>query len=178
MSGPLPPGSFRASPARLALSARLPGPLAMSLSSSASALRLLVPPRLSISCFALRCRLLKFMEPPWFAPVVEHYDKPPGSDGGRNHRRLAARRQLLWASTTVSRASSDRPVLFRDEGCGGQRERAALGVPAYGPLVAGVDDRAAKFADALERSGQIRDGEVRKASGIAGTGSTIVDSQA
>jgi hypothetical protein len=27
-----------------------------------------------------------------------------------------------------------------------------------------VDDRAAKFADALERSGQVRDGEVRKRS--------------
>ena len=64
VSGPLAPGSFRASPARFALSATLPGLLAMSLSSSASALRLSVPPRLSISCFALRCRLFKFMKPP------------------------------------------------------------------------------------------------------------------
>ncbi len=36
----------------LSLVSALPGPLAMSLSSSASALRLPVPPRLSISCFA------------------------------------------------------------------------------------------------------------------------------
>jgi hypothetical protein len=85
----------------------------------------------------------------------------------------------FWGpTTTASRPSSDPPVLSRDGGCGGQRERAALGVPAYGPLIARVDDRAAKFADALERSGQVRDGEVRKGSGIAGTGSTIVDPQA
>jgi copper chaperone len=41
-----------------------------------------------------------------------------------------------------------------------------------------VDDRAAEFADALERRRQVLDGEVRKGSGIAGTGSTIVDSEA
>ena len=63
-SGPLAPGSLSASPARLALSLMLPGPLAMSLSSCASSFRLSVPPRLSIRCFALRCRFLKSMEPP------------------------------------------------------------------------------------------------------------------
>ena len=63
-------------------------------------------------------------------------------------------------------------------GRGGQRERAALGVPAYGPPIAGVDDRAAELADALERRGQVRDGEVGKGGGVAGTGSTIVDSEA
>ena len=63
-AGRLAPGSFRASPARLALSATLPGPLAMFLSSSASALRLSVPPRRSTSSFAFRCRFLKFMESP------------------------------------------------------------------------------------------------------------------
>jgi hypothetical protein len=41
-----------------------------------------------------------------------------------------------------------------------------------------VDDRAAEFADALEGRGQVRDGEVRKGSGIAGTGSTFVDAEA
>src|SRR5688572_28315149 len=89
-----------------------------------------------------------------------------------------SRRAASFCGPATTASSSDRPVLFRDEGCGGQRERAALGVPAYSPLIAGVDDRAAKFADALERSGQVRDGEVRKGSGIAGTGSTIVDFQA
>jgi hypothetical protein len=73
---------------------------------------------------------------------------------------------------------SGRPVLSRDFGRGGQRERAALGVPAYGPPIAGVDDRAAELADALDCRGQVRDAEVRKGSGIAGTGSTIVDSEA
>ena len=69
-------------------------------------------------------------------------------------------------------------MLFRDFGRGGQRERAALGVPACGPPIVGVDDRAAEFADALECRGQVRDGEVRKRSGIAGTGSTSVESEA
>ena len=78
----------------------------------------------------------------------------------------------------LPRASSGCPVLFRDFGRGGQRERAALGVPAYCPPIARVDDRAAEFANALECRGQVRDGEVRKGSGIAGTGSTIVDSEA
>ena len=63
-------------------------------------------------------------------------------------------------------------------GLGSEPEGAALGVPAYGPPIAGVDDRAAEFADALECRGQVRDGEVRKRSGIAGTGSTSVDSEA
>jgi hypothetical protein len=41
-----------------------------------------------------------------------------------------------------------------------------------------VDDRAAELADALESRGQVGDGEVRKGSSIAGTGSTIVDPEA
>jgi hypothetical protein len=46
-------------------------------------------------------------------------------------------------------AGSDPPVLFGDCGRGGQRERAALGV-TYGPLIAGMDDRSAEFADTLD----------------------------
>lgn len=95
VSGPLPPGSLRASPARLALSARLPGPLAMSLSSSASALRLSVPPRLFKQLLGLALQAIEIHGTSWFAAVVGHYDKSPGSNGGRNHRRLAARRRLL-----------------------------------------------------------------------------------
>jgi hypothetical protein len=49
------------------------------------------------------------------------------------------------------------PVLLAGCGRGGQRERAALGVPAHGPPIAGVDDRAAELADALECRGQVRD---------------------
>jgi uncharacterized membrane protein YccF (DUF307 family) len=65
-------------------------------------------------------------------------------------------------------------------GCvrGGQSERAALGVPAYGPSIAGVDDGAAERADAVERRGQVGDGEVRKGSGVAGARSSLVDSEA
>ena len=61
---------------------------------------------------------------------------------------------------------------------GGQGERAALGVPAYGPSIAGVDDGAAERPDAVERRGQVGDGEVRKASGVAGARSSLVDSEA
>jgi hypothetical protein len=65
-------------------------------------------------------------------------------------------------------------------GCrrGGQRERASLGVPAYGPAIARVDDRAAELANALECCGQVSDREVREGSGVAGTRSTRVDSEA
>ena len=59
----------------------------------------------------------------------------------------------------VSRAAVV-PVLPTGCGRGGQRERAALGVPAHGPPIAGVDDRAAELADALECRGQVGDGEV------------------
>jgi hypothetical protein len=41
-----------------------------------------------------------------------------------------------------------------------------------------VDDGAAERADAVERCGQVGDGEVRKASGVAGTRSSLVDSEA
>jgi hypothetical protein len=47
-------------------------------------LRLSVPPRLSISCFALRCKLLKSMEPPGSRGVLGHYDKSPVLDCGLN----------------------------------------------------------------------------------------------
>jgi hypothetical protein len=43
----------------------------------------------------LRCRLLKFMEPPWFAPVVAHYGKS----------RLRAVRQFRVLSRFVLRAT-------------------------------------------------------------------------
>ena len=61
---------------------------------------------------------------------------------------------------------------------GGQRERAPLGVPAYRPAIARMDDRAAKLANASERCGQVSDSEVRQGSGVAGTGSARVDSEA
>jgi hypothetical protein len=61
---------------------------------------------------------------------------------------------------------------------GGQREWTSLGVPANGPPIAGVDDRAAELADAIKCCGQVRDGEVWKGSGIARTASTTVDSEA
>jgi hypothetical protein len=69
-------------------------------------------------------------------------------------------------------------ALVRDCGRGGQRERAALGVPAHGPPIAGVDDRAAELADALECRGQVGDGEVGQGGGVAGARSTLVDSEA
>src|SRR4051794_28766979 len=62
-------------------------------------------------------------------------------------------------------------------GRGGQRERAALGVPAYRPSIAGVDDRPPECANALECDRQVWDGEVREAGGVAGAGSTRVDSE-
>jgi hypothetical protein len=66
------------------------------------------------------------------------------------------------------------------DGCvrGGQSERAAFGVPAYGPPIAGVDDGAAKLADTVKRCGQVGDGEVWKGGGIPGTRSTLVDAEA
>src|SRR5215208_1545145 len=92
----LAPGSLRASPARFALSPTLPEPFAMSMSSWASSLTLSVPPRLSMSCFALRCKLLKSMEPPdrW---CLGHYANvarlvEPGVAHG------------LWAEKTTPRA--------------------------------------------------------------------------
>jgi acetyl esterase/lipase len=42
------------------------------------------------------------------------------------------------------RAKPDRALLLGGRGAG-QRERAALGVPAHGPPIAGVDDRAAEL---------------------------------
>jgi hypothetical protein len=70
------------------------------------------------------------------------------------------------------------PVLLPGCGRGGERERAALGVPAHRPPFAGVDDRAAELADALECRGQVGDGEVGQGAGVAGARSTLVDSQA
>ena len=70
------------------------------------------------------------------------------------------------------------PVLLTGCRRGGQRERAALGVPAHGPPIAGVDDRAAELADALECRGQVGDGEVGQGGRVAGTRSTLVDSEA
>jgi hypothetical protein len=64
------------------------------------------------------------------------------------------------------------PVLLTGCGPGGQRERAALGVPAHRPPIAGMDDRAAELADALERRGQVGDGEVGQGGGVAGARST------
>src|SRR3954453_14493664 len=61
---------------------------------------------------------------------------------------------------------------------GGQRERAALGVPAYRPAVARVDDRAPELANALEGRGEVGDSEVRQGSGVAWTTTTRVDSKA
>jgi hypothetical protein len=75
------------------------------------------------------------------------------------------------------RASSGRAVLLAGY-WRGQRERAALGVPANGALIAGVDDRAAELADTLECCGQVRDGEVGQGGGIARAPSTLVDSEA
>jgi len=69
------------------------------------------------------------------------------------------------------------PVLLPGSGRGGQRERAALGVPAHGPPIAGMDDRAAELADALECRGQVGDGEVGQGGGVAGARSTLVDSE-
>ena len=63
-------------------------------------------------------------------------------------------------------------------GCGGQRERAALGVPAHGPPIAGMDDRAAELADALKCRGQVGGGEVGQGGGVAGARSALVDSEA
>src|SRR5918996_5548130 len=80
---------------------------------------------------------------------------------------------------TSSSAGRDRSlVLLRGCGRGGNGERAARGVPAHGPPVAGVDDRAAELADALEGRGQVGDGEVGQGGGVAGPGSTLVYSEA
>src|SRR3954465_6022694 len=61
---------------------------------------------------------------------------------------------------------------------GGQRERAALGISAYRPAIARVDDRAPELANVLECRGKVSDSEVREGSGVAGTGSTSVESEA
>ena len=70
------------------------------------------------------------------------------------------------------------PVLLIGCGYGGKREGVALGVPAHRPSIAGVDDRAAELADAVECRGQVSDGEVGQRCGIAGARSTLVYSQA
>jgi hypothetical protein len=69
-------------------------------------------------------------------------------------------------------------VLIR--GClgGGQGERVALGVPAYGPPIAGVDDGAAALADPVKRCGQVGDAEIGEGSGVTGTRSTLMDPEA
>jgi len=77
-----------------------------------------------------------------------------------------------WAAAPLARATLVSAL------SGGQGEWAALRVPAHGPSIAGVDDRAAELADAIERRRQVSDGEVRKRSGIAGTRPTTVDSEA
>jgi hypothetical protein len=68
-------------------------------------------------------------------------------------------------------------VLLVGCGRGGQRERAALRVPAHGPAITGVDDRAAELADAFECRGHVGDGEVGQGGGVAGARSTLVDSK-
>ena len=68
-------------------------------------------------------------------------------------------------------------ALLTGGGRGGQRERAALRVPAHGPAIAGMDDRAAELADALECRGHVGDGEVGQGGGVAGARSTLVDSE-
>ena len=57
-------------------------------------------------------------------------------------------------------------------GCrrGGERERAALGVAADRPALAGVDDRAAQLGNARQRRLHSLDGEVRERRGVAGPG--------
>jgi uncharacterized hydrophobic protein (TIGR00271 family) len=59
------------------------------------------------------------------------------------------------------------PVLLTGCRRGGQRERAALGVPAHRPPIAGVDDRATELTDALERLGQVGDGDVGQGGRVA-----------
>src|SRR5919112_1864088 len=76
------------------------------------------------------------------------------------------------------RRALPRSATFGGRRRGGQRERAALGIPAYRPAIARVDDRAPELANPLKRRGQISDSEVRKGSGIAGTAPTTVDSEA
>ena len=89
---------------------------------------------------------------------------------------------LRRAISTVAQNRNARealvPVLLTGYGRGGQRERAALGVPTYGPPITGMDDRAAEFADALECRGEVGDGEVGQGGGVAGARSTLVDSEA
>ena len=70
------------------------------------------------------------------------------------------------------------PVLLTGCGRGGQRERAALRVPADGPAIAGMDDRATELADAFECRGHVSHGEVGQGGGVAGARSTLVDSEA
>src|SRR5512133_3653649 len=86
---------------------------------------------------------------------------------------------VAWPPSQTSDWDDQRSsVLLGRRVRGGQSERAALGVSAYGPPIAGVDDGAAELADAVERCGQLGDGEVWKGSGVAGAGSALVDSEA
>jgi hypothetical protein len=71
----------------------------------------------------------------------------------------------------------EHPVLLADLR-GGEREWAALGVPAHSPAIAGMDDRPAQLANTLQCRGQVGDGEVRQAGGVARARPTLVDSEA
>jgi hypothetical protein len=62
--------------------------------------------------------------------------------------------------------------------CCGQRERAALGIPADRPPSAGMDHRATELDDALERRRQVGDREIGERGGVARARPTLVDPEA
>jgi hypothetical protein len=97
--------------------------------------------------------------------------------GASLSRRLPGASSASGAELRFARAAVV-PVLLTGCWRGGQRERAALRVPAHGPAIAGMDDRAAELADAVEGRGHVGDGEVGQGGCVAGAWSTLVDSEA
>jgi hypothetical protein len=79
--------------------------------------------------------------------------------------RLGTRLGLIARSAGASREQRSRRCYLPDVGAGAKREWAALGVPAHRPPIAGVDDRAAKLADALEGRDQVGNREVGQGRG-------------
>src|ERR687895_70788 len=117
----------------------------------------------------LRCETQRLRVPEPGTPVRVRLRSPPPRPDGCPQRMTQQQQQRVETGSLV---------LLPGCGRGGHGERAALGVPAYGPPVAGVDDRAAELEDALEGRGQVGDGEVGQGGGVAGPGSTLVDSEA
>ncbi len=109
-------------------------------------------------------------------PARDGFARPDAAVGTTAVLRGCVARRTTGKSGVVNPCHVLRPFGWRRQGC--QGEGAALGIPTDGPLITGVDDRAAELSDAIECLGHFGDGEVRKGGGIPRAEPTLVQPQA